>query len=170
MIVGTTLSEKISAKDKSVKDQNLDVEPWGDGLTIGGSVSLGLVSLGMIAAIVYPGSKKVSMTTFSNNKPLIAFTFILLSLLITIGSFITGSKTKTDDEKNDLYVKLSFYLTLFSSSILFFVLGGLLYNKNVSDLTSEFTSGITSRIKSAKSKYKTLNPSASASPAGAADF
>ena len=144
MIVGTTLSEKISAKNKSIKEQNDDVEPWGDGLTIGSSVSLGVIIIGMIGAIAYPGSNKVAMTTFSNNKTLIAFVFILLSLLITIGSFITGSKSKSDDEKNDLYVKLSFYLTLFSSSILFFVLGGLLYNKQISELSSELSSGLTS--------------------------
>lgn len=154
MIVGTTLAEKISAKNKSIKEQNDDVEPWGDGLTIGGSVSLGLIIIGMIAAIAYPGSNKVAMTTFSNNKTLIAFVFILLSLLITIGSFITGSKLKNDDEKNDLYVKLSFYLTLVSSSILFFVLGGLLYNKKVSDLTSELSSGLTSAKTRVISSFK----------------
>ena len=156
MIVGTTLSEKISAKNKSIKEQNDDVEPWGDGLTIGASVSLGVIIIGMIGAIAYPGTNKVAMTTFSNNKTLIAFVFILLSLLITIGSFITGSKSKTDDEKNDLYVKLSFYLTLFSSSILFFVLGGLLYNKQISELSSELSSGISSGFTSAKTRINSL--------------
>ena len=92
MILGITLSEKISNKEKSIAEQNKDVEPWGDGLTIGGSVTLGLIIIGMIAAIAYPGTNKVAMTTFSNNKTLIAFVFTLLSLLITIGSLLVQSQ------------------------------------------------------------------------------
>ena len=160
MILGIQLSGKISAKDRTIKEQNDDVVPWGDGLTIGGSVFLGLFVIGMIAAIAYPGSSKVAMTTFSNNKTLIAFVIVLLSLIITIGSFITDSKNKTDDEKHDLYVKLSFYLTLTCGSILFFIMGGLLYNKSLSENVNSgiesFKSGVESTKKSLNSKYKAL--------------
>lgn len=160
MILGITLSEKISVKDKTTKEQNDDVVPWGDSLTIGGSVTLGLVIIGMMAAIGYPGSSKVARETFSNNKTLIAFVIVLLSLIITIGSLITESKTKTEDEKNDLYVKLSFYLTLTCSSILFFVLGGLLYNKTISESLSSMKSEFESGAKSVRSKYKAVTSGA----------